>query len=371
MRTIKILCVLNSLDRCNGISTYIMNYYNKTNHDNVKYDFLVTDNNVCDEYRENIEKNGDKIILTNRVRLKNYFKEIKNIKNILKENNYDIVYSQILYTAFFYLKGAKNVGIKHRILHCHNTPTKDKNIIKEILYRIMSKLAVWYATDYFACSDLAGKYLFKNREYRVVRNAIGVEKYLFDSDTRKKYRNELNLNDKLVIGHVGRLDIQKNHKFILDVFEEILKKEENAKLLLVGSGPLEEEIKQYSKQKNMDKNIEFLGTRDDINNILQAMDVFVFPSLFEGLGIAAVEAQMSSLPCVISDKVPLEVKFSENVKFIDIKKENINEWCNTILGFKDINRTRNEKLCKESGYDINNEVEELEKLYKEIVESGE
>ena len=371
MKPIKILCILNSLDRCNGISTYIMNYYNKTNHDNVKYDFLVTDDNVCDEYRENIESNGDKIILTNRVRLHNYFKEIKKIKNILKENNYSIVYSQILYTAFFYLKGAKSVGIKNRILHCHNTPTKDKNIIKEILYKIMSKLAVWYATDYFACSDLAGKYLFKNRNYKVVRNAIDVDKYLFDNNIRNKYRNELNLNNKFVIGHVGRLDTQKNHKFILDVFYELLKKEENAKLLLVGSGPLEEEIRQYSKQKNIDKYIEFLGTRNDINNILQAMDVFVFPSLFEGLGIAAVEAQMSSLPCIVSDKVPLEVKFSEKVKFIGIQEKNIDDWCEAIIEFKNTTRSRDEELCRKSGYDINNEVEKLEKLYKEIVETGE
>jgi len=367
MKPIKILCVLNSLDRCNGISTYIMNYYNKTNHDNIKYDFLVTDNNICEEYRKNIESNGDKIILTNRVRLHNYFKEIKDIKNILKENNYDIVYSQILYTAYFYLKCAKNERIKHRILHCHNRPTRDKNIIKEILYKIMSKLAVWYATDYFACSDLAGKYLFKNRDYKVVRNAIEADEYLFDNDVRNKYRNDLNLNDKFVLGHVGRLAIEKNHKFILDVFYELLKKEKNVKLLLVGNGPLEE-LKEYSKQKNIDKNIEFLGTRDDINNILQAMDVFLFPSLFEGLGIAAIEAQMSSLPCVVSDKVPLQVKFSENVKFIDIQKENINEWCDAILEFKNVNRMRNEELCKTSGYDINNEVEKLEKLYKEIVE---
>lgn len=365
----RILCILPDLNRCNGIVSYIMNYYYLTNHDFIKYDFLIINDEISEEYKQYIQQMNDNIITFGKIRPNNYKKKTNLINEIYKKNKYDIVYSHVLYTAWFFFFYAKKNKIKTRILHSHNTPVKNKNFIKEIIYKIMSKMSIKYATNYFACSEWAGNYLFKNRRFEVVKNAIDAKKYLYNKDIRDEYRKKLNLSDNFVIGHVGRFREQKNHQFIIDIFQEIYKKNDKAKLLLIGDGPLEKGIEEQVKTRNLQNEVVFLGVRNDINNLLQAMDVFIFPSFFEGLGIAVVEAQMSGLPCIVSTAVPKEVNFTDNVEFVDlIKKET---WIQNILEKIDLKKKRNESISiSETGYNIYDEESKLESLYKRIVKEN-
>ena len=367
MKKIKILCLLNSLDKCNGISTYIMNYYSRLNHQNFGFDFYITDDNICDEYKNNIIKNNDNIFVGNRIRLKTFLKEKKHFEKIIKNENYDIIYSNILYTAFFYFIEAKKIGIKHRILHSHNTPIRSFLGIKNIIYELSKKLSVISSNIYFSCSDYAGKYLFNNKKYHIIHNAIDTNLYKYNKEIRDIYRKKLNIDNEYCIVHIGRFSEQKNHKYIVKIIKEIVKTEENVKVFFIGYGELEEEIKKIIDEYNINDKIVFLGIRNDIADILQAMDVFILPSLYEGLPLVSIEAQASGLPNILSTGITKEVEITKNVKFIDIKEENIEQWCKNILKYKNFNRENLESEIEKLGYDIENEVQKFEKILLEIV----
>lgn len=364
MEKVKILCVLNALNKCNGIATYVMNYYKYFDHNKVKMDFLVVSDDICEEYKSLVDFYSDNIYICSEFSIKNFFRAKKELNNILSNNRYDIVYCHILYTGYFYFMYAKKFKIEHRILHSHNTPIKNKNVVKELLYRIMSKLAVKSATDYFACSKDAGEYLFKGKEYLVIKNAINLDIYKYNENKRNQVRKLLNINNEFLICQVGRFREQKNHKFSVDFFEQLLNVNNNCKLIFVGDGPLENEIKEYVTYKNLKEKVIFLGVRNDVNEILQAMDVFILPSLFEGLGIVAIEAQASSLPCIVSDVVPREVQISDKIEFVSLN--NIEEWINKTLKYE--NNKRNEIVFnnKRIEYEINNESKKLEEILFKI-----
>ncbi len=172
----------------------------------------------------------------------------------------------------------------------------------------------------FACSTEAGIYLFgKKRKFEFIPNAIDLEKFEYNEQTRKEIRKELDLEGKLVIGNVGRFNLQKNHSFLLDIFNEIVKKNKDSILLLIGTGELEENIKQKIKELKLEKRVKLLGVRKDVNKLYQAMDIFLMPSLFEGLPLTGVEAQASKLKCYFADTITKEVIISNNVKFLSLK----------------------------------------------------
>lgn len=348
----------------NGVESVIMNYYRHLNHSKVQFDFICDEDSTRIPYDE-IKKLGGRVFLVPKYQ--NLPKYLKALEKLFKENQYRIVHSNINTLSVFPLYAAKKAGVPIRISHSHSTSNPKewkRNLIKNIL-RPFSKR---YATDYFACSEIAGRYLFGNKafdqgEVKIIHNAIDIEKFKFDEVARKKLRKELEIKDNtVVIGHVGRFVQQKNHTFLVDVFKEYHKKNPDSKLLLVGSGPLEDEIKKKVERLSLKDSVLFLGQRDDINKLYSVMDVFCLPSLYEGLGIVGVEAQTTGLPCVFSDEIPDDIKIIDSIKFIKLT-DKLKIWSDEVAKIVNSKRpsTKSDKFAKD--YNIEKAVTSLEVEY--------
>lgn len=348
-----------------GVESVVMNYYRNIDRNKIQFDFICDNDSTNIPYAE-IESLGGKVIL-----IPPYQKVIKyhkELKRVLKEGNYKIVHSHINTLSVFSLFAAKCAGVPVRIAHSHSTTNKkekSKNLMKQLL-RPFSKV---FATDYMCCSELAGRWLFGDKEYDkgnvyLLNNAIDLNKFKYDEVIRREKRKELNIDDDtLVIGHVGRFVEQKNHRFLIDIFNEVHKQNEKSILLLVGQGPLMEEIKEKVKSLGIEDCVKFLGQRNDISELYQVMDLFLFPSLYEGLGMVAVEAQVSGLPCVVSTEIPEIAKVTEKITFIDLENK-IEIWTEIIFKYlKNINRKNINFTNGIKKYDIIKETTKLEKKY--------
>ena len=238
--------------------------------------------------------------------------------------------------------------------------------IKSIVYKIFEILAVRSSNEYFACSIDAGKYLFKDKKFKVIPNAIEVEKFKYDVEKQQNMKKIYKLDDCVVIGHVGRFDVQKNHRYLIDVFHELKKnsKEKKYVLILIGNGPLESDIIKQIRNYNLMNDVLIFKDRKDVNELIQMFDVFLFPSLFEGLGIAALEAQFASIPTIVSNTTPSEVVVSKNIKFLPIEDKNIVDWVKEIKVFEKLKKIDN-KVFFDNNYNIIHAVKILE---KELVE---
>ena len=268
-----------------GVESVVMNYYRNIDRDKIQFHFLCDEDSTDIPYDE-IEKLGGKVIVIPPYQ--KLFKYQKELYKIFKENNYKIVHSHINALSVFPLRIAKKAKIPVRIAHSHSTSNKKewkKNILKIIL-RPLSKL---YANNYFACTEYAGKWLFgkkvvERKELNVINNAIDLKKFEFNENTRKALREELGIKeDTLIIGHVGRFMKQKNHEFLIEVFNEVYKKNQNTLLILIGQGPLLSEIKQKAINLNIEDKIKFIGQVTDVEKYYNIMDIFLFPSIYEGL----------------------------------------------------------------------------------------
>lgn len=268
-----------------GVESVVMNYYRNIDRNKIQFHFLCDEDSTDIPYEE-IEKLGGKVIVIPPYQ--KLFKYQKELYRIFKENNYKIVHSHINALSVFPLRIAKKAGVPIRIAHSHSTSNKKewkKNILKMIL-RPLSKL---YANNYFACTEYAGKWLFgkkvvERKELNVINNAIDLKKFEFNENTRKALREELGIkDDTLIIGHVGRFMKQKNHEFLVEVFNEVYKKNQNTLLILIGQGPLLSEIKQKAINLNIEDKIKFIGQVTDIEKYYNIMDIFLFPSIYEGL----------------------------------------------------------------------------------------
>lgn len=347
-----------------GVEAVIMNYYQNIDRSKIQFDFIF-DNDSNNIPYEEIEKLGGKVILIPPYqKLPSYIKELKKI---FKKNNYKIVHSHINTLSVFPLYAAKKAKVPVRIAHSHSTTNKKewkKNLMKQVL-RPLSKI---YATDYMACTEHAGRWLFGNKEYDrgniyLLNNAIDLDKFKYDEKARQEIRKELKIkDDTLVIGHIGRFVAQKNHTFLIDIFNEVHKKNQNSVLLLVGQGPLENEIKRKVKNLKLYDSVKFLGQRSDVSRLYQAFDVFVFPSLYEGLGMVTIEAQCSGLPSIASTEVPEIAKVTPTLQFIDLNEKS-NVWCDIILNRCNDTRVDYSKEISDAGYNIALESTKLEKEY--------
>ena len=356
-----------------GVEAVVMNYYRHIDRDKIQFDFICDDDSTRIPTEE-IEKLGGKVILIPPYQ--KVFKYHKTLKKVLQEGQYTIVHSHINALSVFSLWAAKSAGVPVRIAHSHSTSNK-KEWKKTLLKNILRPFSKVFATDYFCCSELAGRWLFGNKTYDqgkvyLLNNAIDVDKFKYDEKIRKEKRKELNIKDnQLVIGHIGRFVQQKNHEFLIDIFNEIYKQDKNAILLLIGEGPLKEEIQNKVNELGLDKNVQFLGQRDDANELYQAMDLFLFPSLYEGLGMVLIEAQCAGLPCVASTEVPEIAKISDKVIFEDLK-ENLKIWAGICLKFlngKSI-RKSSEKSLDIQNYNIKNEAKKLRYKYSSLLRIG-
>lgn len=363
---IRVLQCVNDMHRA-GLETMLMNYYRNIDRDKIQFDFLTHRPNRSD-YDDEIESLGGKVYYAPRLYPQNYLEYFKWMKQFFKDHTeYKIIHSHIDAMSYLPLLAAKNSNIPVRIAHSHSTSIdKDfKYILKQYFrFKINS-----VATERLSCGEEAGKFLFRDKHFDIIPNAVDASKFYYNQEMRKFKREKLGITDEFVIGHVGRISYPKNHKFLIDIFQEVLKIEPNSILLIVGVGEKEDEIKQYVKSLNLNDNVRFLGNRSDVSELYQAMDVFVLPSLFEGVPLVGVEAQFSDLPCYFSDKVPVEVKFNKKAQFVSLE-ETATTWAKKIIECKCFERSNSRCDIVNSHYDIKVAHKVLEDYYLSLLEDG-
>lgn len=358
---VKVLHVITGMGS-GGAESMIMNWYRNIDKTNINFDFLLRSKENI--YSQEIDSLGGKVYYMPEFP-KRYFSNLIKTYSFFKQHRdeYDVIHvhgNALIYTNVFLI--AKFFGIKNRIMHSHSTSTKSKLFLP--LHRINKLRIKRLANCFLACSDDAGKWCFDD-DYKVITNGIDTNKFLFNVESRNSVREELGIADNFAICHVGRFLEVKNHKFILKVFERVYESNPNAHLVLVGTGPLQQDCKNYVEKKTYAPNVHFLGVRTDIPDVLSASDVFVFPSLYEGLPVSLIEAQASGLFCVASKNVPKESKVTQNITYlpIDDNFENYDMWKSAITQEYNIDRLKANDEVGNSAYNIKNAVRELENLY--------
>lgn len=342
-----------------GVESFIMNVYRNLDRDKVQFDFIVH-KRVEGDFAPEIEKMGGKVYLAPR-KSKHPIKNLKMIKDTVKENNYDVV---IRHSANAYcvldLLAAKKGGAKKVIFHSHSTSTKLKAIHK--FFRSFMKTV---PTDRFACSENAGKWMYGNLDFKVVCNAIDIKKYAFDKVKRNELRAKMNLTDKKVFIHVGNLRSPKNHIFMVSFFEKVVKQNRDAILLLVGEGNERASIEAKIKELGIENNVKLLGLRHDIPDLLQVADVFFLPSVYEGLPVSVIEAQAAGLKCLISDVITRDVIVTDLVTAMPLEASLENWAAKAIELSNDYSREDTESIYKaiaDKGYDV----KKLARFYEEM-----
>lgn len=357
---IRILQIVPNM-QSGGLETFIMNVYKNIDREKVQFDFIVHYNEKK-FYDDEIEKLGGKIYRFSLRDDNNIFKYIIELNKFFRNHKeYKIVHCHMASIGFIIFLIAKKNGVKVRIAHSHNSDTE--KTLKGFIKKVLMKPYKYVSTINFACSKKAGKFLFGKKHFEVIPNAINLEKFEFNEKIRNSKREELNIREEnYLVGHVGRFCEQKNHKFIIDIFKEINKKDEKAILLLIGVGELKDSIKEKVKELKLEEKVIFLENRKDVNELYQAMDCFVFPSNFEGLGIVIVEAQASGLKCVCSDVVPEEANITDLFNELSLK-DDPGKWAEKILENKKIDRSLVMKDVKKSKFDIKKVSKVLEDKY--------
>lgn len=354
----KILIVNTSGLGMGGITTHMLNYIQALKQKGYEGTFTIVVTGVRDEkvLKSFVDLGCALEYLPDRK--KELLRYIFSLSLLMLRQKFDVVHVHgNSSTMGLELSLAKMEKVPIRIAHCHNSKCEHPKVHK-MLYPL---LRASY-TQAVACSTLAGDWIFGSGNYTVLPNAIDLQKFQYDPTIRKRYREILKVNeDTLLVGHVGNFNEQKNHEFLIDVFYEILKYRK-AKLVLIGTGPLQENVKKQVKDLQIEDDVYFLGIRNDVNCWMQAMDTFVFPSRWEGFGMVLIEGQASNLPMVVSKEVPRIVKVTDNIHFVDLK-ETVKGWSDLVLN-STINVNRERKLDSRIWeYDLFENTYRLIKLY--------
>ncbi len=367
MKPIRVLQIVSSLNRGSGIMGIIMNLYKHIDRDKVQFDFLYFVE-YPSSYKEEIQDLGGEVFYIPMLNAFNFMQFRKSIIDFFQKQigMYKVLHLHEILLGFIILPLAKRYGINTRIVHSHNSEPSDKKI-KNWRNRLLCLPLKTYATDFFACSRKAGIFLYGENfmdKVVLINNAVDSEKYAYNPLLREELRQELKLGNKFVVGHIGRFCNQKNHLFLLKVFTMLQREKNDSCLLLVGDGEQRNSIEKEVDRLGLTSNVVFLGIRSDIDKILQVMDVFVLPSLFEGLPVVGVEAQAAGLPCVISDSITQEMKITDDVYFLSLQNS-IDEWIEMILYAKN-HCTRKNTACiiKSKGYDIDAQAKRIENFYR-------
>lgn len=347
-----------------GIECLLMNLYRNIDRDKVQFDFMVHRDKEGYFDRE-IESLGGRLYRCEPFNPFHHRKYLNSMKQVFRSHpEYEIVHAHSDLNMWP-LRLAKEAGIPVRIAHCHNMRT---TVDLKRMFMEYEKLSLKrYCTQMFACSEAAAVWLYGGKavgsqQIVYVRNGIEPEKYRFNRTLRDQVRREFGLENRFVIGHVGRFAKEKNHAFLLDVFRVVHQINPNTVLLLVGTGELLPEMRRKTEALELEDNVIFAGVRSDVPELMQAMDVFVFPSLYEGLGIALIEAQAAGLPCVVSDTVPWEADITELVERLPLSSAR--EWADRILRDRDgCQRADTLMNIRAAGYDIRDTAKKLEKFY--------
>ena len=350
-----------------GLETMLMNYYRHIDRNIIQFDFLVHRFEKA-AYDSEIESLGGRIYrlpILNPFSV-NYRKALKSFFN--EHNEYKIIHVHQDCMSSLILKEAKNHDIQVRIAHSH-TANQNKNFKYPIKLFYKNQIKK-YATKLFACGYDAGKWMFKTNNFEVFKNAIDVKKYTFNIRKRKTEREKMNINDdEFVVGHVGMFRAEKNHARLLEIYAMIVK-QQKSKLILIGDGDLHDSIVEKIHELNLQNSVIMLGTQINVSDLMQAMDVFILPSKYEGLGIVGIEAQASGLQCFFSDKVPIETKITNLVKYISLDESN-EYWAKCILDTKDSNRPDTSTIIQNAGYDIDIQAKLLQSFYLKEVNMNE
>lgn len=353
-----------------GVESYLMQQYNHIDRKKIRYDFV----NITGEYKivfnDKILSNGDNIynICSRHLNpIKHYYQWLKLLINNRKKYQVIVLNANSLVYIFPLFIG-KIFKIPIRIIHSHNTENENKvNFIKRIVINVNKVLLRFSVTDYFACSKKAGEWMFgTNVPFKIVHNAIEIDKFKYNQKERIAIRKILNLEGNFVLGHVGRFSYQKNHDFLIAIFKEIVEIIPNSILLLIGEAVGDDYyyIRAQEKVKKLDleKNVKFLGLREDVFKIMQGLDCFILPSHFEGLPLVGIEAQTAGLPCYFSNNITQEAKVTNLVEFISLEKSP-KYWANRIIECKGVKRIDTSEDIAQAGYDINKEIKKIENLY--------
>lgn len=351
-----------------GVEAVVMNYFNHVDDSIIQFDFIFDDDskNVPIGF---IQSKGSKVHF-----IPSYSKPVAyhtKLKKILKTEQYKIVHSHINTLSVFSLFAAKRAGIPIRIAHSHSTTNpkeKKKNILKQVL-RPFSRL---FATDYMTCSELAGRWLFGDKLYNsgnvyLLNNAIDTNVFSYNIKLRDEMRKTFNIaQSTLVIGHIGRFVAQKNHEFLIDIFYEIYQNNSDSMLVLAGEGPLLQQIKDKVESLGISNAVQFLGQRSDAPNLYQMFDVFLLPSLYEGLPVVGVESQAAGLLCILSDDMTYETKVLKTTKFLSLG-QTAKEWAKYILSsYAKFERKDTSGEVESHGFEITTEAKKLEMKYLDL-----
>ncbi|WP_368646144.1 glycosyltransferase family 1 protein [Alkalibacterium putridalgicola] len=353
-KPVRVLHVLGYFD-FGGTESLVMNTFRHIDRSQVVFDFVVHSEKEG-AYEKEAKELGAKIYRVPQYNGKNHLAYKKAWRSFFDAHpEYDIIHGHVRSTANIYLAIADSHGLK-TIAHSHSISSGSgvSGFVKTLMQKRIRKTA----DQFLACSNEAGLWLFGDEvveqpNFHVMNNAIEGQKYIYNEEIRNQWRNKLALNDHLVIGHLGRFHESKNHIRLLELFSSIHEVIPHAKLMLIGDGELSEQIKEKTEELNLSDHVLFMGSRNDAHELLQAMDVFLFPSKYEGLGIAVVEAQASSLPCVVSDTVPDEAVYTKLVTSVNLDEPD-SVWVKQIEKAANLERKSRVTLedLKEAHYDI-------------------
>lgn len=369
----KILMFITDLHENGGVTNVILNHYNKLISNGFIIDFCAIYDRKSSAV-DYVENNGSKYYVYPQNDGRPNEKGAKQFLNsLLCNEEYEAVHVHLTGKyALLPLIASKTHGIKHRIYHAHN-PKEIYDIHTYLRWLRYEPLCILYSNVYLACSKMAGDSIFGKRNYYLVKNTIDVNKFKFNLADRVSVRRELGLkDDDVVIGNVSRLAKQKNPFFTVDIFTEIVNKNNNAYLVWVGDGPLRHVVEEKIQDSGIEKNVIFTGSRTDVNKVYSAFDVFILPSMYEGLGIVFIEAQANGLPVFTSTKVPQDTSISELIQFIDLDVP-VFTWAERVVSRlsspqTDL-RTKYFSEVKNSGFD-NNLNNDFVNVYKKIFAEG-
>lgn len=361
---IRVLQILGGLE-AGGAESFVMNLYRAVDKGKVQFDFVkhIEHKGV---FEDEITQMEGKIYRCPQYTGKNHFAYCKWWDSFFKEHpEYHVIHGHVRSTASIYLKIAKQHGLV-TIAHSHST-SNGSGISATV--KDMMQLPIRHTADYlFACSDKAGQWLYGEKaitqsNYRMIPNGIDLRRFVFNAEKRRQMRDELGISeDAFVLGHIGRVTVPKNHKFLVELFAEYHQKNPNSKLLLVGDGELYETVQQQCTQLGIKDAVIMVGSKTNTEDYYQAMDVFVFPSLWEGLGIVVIEAQANGLSCLISKNVPKEAILTGNVKALSLQSKA--EWLNELEKMSVGERMRTENSGIQQ-YDICTIADRLQRFYLE------
>ncbi len=369
---IKVLIITNRFIY-GGIEQLLLNLFEHYNNSEICFDLLTLVSEKDEKLVEKAESFGVRyrsLELEKNSKIQRQFYHYYKLYSIIKNEKYDVVHLNITnYVRAFDLAVAELAGTKVRIVHSHSANIRDS--LPKKLQRPMRALYDFYATDFCACSDAAARYLFsrktvREKKYQIITNGIDVKKYRYSEENRNIIRKELGIKDAdLLIGHVGRFTEAKNHAFLLSVFNEMRMLNTTCWLMLVGDGELREDIKKRIRHLGLEESVILYGPSSNVGSILSAMDVFLFPSKWEGLGISAIEAQCNGLPCYVSENVPKSTLVTSNSMQLHTSL-GAKKWAQTIL--ETHRRTNEADKVIASGYDISTTVDQLRKIYRKSVD---